>query len=155
MKFKFKTMRNNQMNEVELKYNSGIIISEKIKTIIEAEKIIRNCFDPETIDAYESFHCVFIDKDDTPRKYIKLSSGGVTAAIVDMRLLFSAMIKTKCKKLIVSHNHPSGTLKFSQADLNLTKKIKNCCDYLGFELIDHILITSDNYASMKSEHNNI
>lgn len=143
------------MNEVELKYNSGSISSKKITSVINAENIMRKCYDPETIDAYESFYCVFVDDDYTPKKYIKLSSGGVTAAIVDMRMLFSAMIKSKVKKLIVAHNHPSGTLKFSQADLDLTNKIKECCNYLDFELLDHILITSDNFSSMKSTHNNI
>jgi len=81
-----------------------------------------------------------------------MSSGGITAVIADVRLILAVALKTASSAIIVSHNHPSGSLKPSQQDLDLTLKIKEAGAYMDIKLLDHLIITpNDEYLSMADE----
>jgi len=76
-----------------------------------------------------------------------LSSGGITSTLVDVRLLFKKALELSAVALILSHNHPSGKLKPSKADIDLTKKIKNAGKSLDIKILDHLIITEKAYFS--------
>lgn len=73
----------------------------------------------------------------------ELSKGGITGVSVDLRLLFAVVLKSLSVGIILCHNHPSGTLKPSEADKDITKKIKAAAKLLDISVLDHIIITPD------------
>ena len=82
---------------------------------------------------------------------MKLSTGGITSSIVDMRLLMSAALNCLATRMIVCHNHPSGQMKPSSEDLSIIKKIKEACKIMNIELLDHLIISENEYYSFADE----
>jgi DNA repair protein RadC len=81
----------------------------------------------------------------------ELSTGGVAGTVADPKLVFTAALKANACNIILSHNHPSGNLKPSKADEELTKKIKEAGIYLDIKVLDHIIVTSEGYYSFADE----
>ncbi len=81
----------------------------------------------------------------------KLSSGGMTSTIADIRILLAVALKSMATAIILSHNHPSGVLKPSKADIYLTQKIKEAAALLDIELLDHLIVSSEGYYSFTQE----
>ena len=75
----------------------------------------------------------------------------IAGTIVDVRLIFAAAIKANAVGLILAHNHPSGNLKPSYIDIQLTKRVKEAGQLLDIQLLDHLILTSDGYLSMADE----
>ena len=80
-----------------------------------------------------------------------ISKGGVSGTVVDAKIIFQAALKTNCSGILLLHNHPSGTLQPSDADIQITNKIKEGGKYLDISVPDHIIITSDSYYSFADE----
>jgi len=80
-----------------------------------------------------------------------LSKGGITGTIADVRLILSVALKTLASGLILAHNHPSGNLKPSEADKQITSKIRQAAKLLDIELLDHIIISSEGYYSFTDD----
>jgi len=79
---------------------------------------------------------------------LKLSKGGLTGTVVDLRILFGTALKAMASSIVIAHNHPSGNLEASEEDLKLTKKIKDAGELLDVRLIDHLILgIKDDYAS--------
>ena len=81
----------------------------------------------------------------------ELSSGGISGTVADPKLVFMAALKANACCLIISHNHPSGNLKPSQADEALTRKISEAGKLLDIQVIDHVIVTSEGYYSFADE----
>lgn len=81
----------------------------------------------------------------------KLSSGGITGSLVDVRVLFQAALEHYATAIILAHNHPSGSLKPSAEDLNITKRIAEGGKILQIHLMDHLIITQNGYFSFADE----
>jgi DNA repair protein RadC len=86
-----------------------------------------------------------------PLGWVKISQGGITGTVADPRLIFQAALLTNSSALILSHNHPSGNLNPSQADIELTRKIKEGGKILEISLLDHLIISGDGYYSFADE----
>jgi DNA repair protein RadC len=80
-----------------------------------------------------------------------ISSGGVAGTVVDIKILFKLAIENLASSVILCHNHPSGNLKPSAADIALTKKIKESGSILDIKVIDHIIIAGLGYFSFADE----
>ena len=78
-----------------------------------------------------------------------ISKGTLNASLVHPREIFSPAIKERAASIIVAHNHPSSDCTPSQEDINITKRLKECGRLIGIELIDHVIIGSNKYFSMK------
>lgn len=72
-----------------------------------------------------------------------MSMGGITGTVVDIRLLLSVALKTAATGIILAHNHPSGNLKPSEADKELTNKIKKASEYMDIKLLDYLVIVPE------------
>lgn len=96
---------------------------------------------------YEEFHAMYINRSSKIIKHKKISSGGVAGTVADIRSIYKTGIDILASGIIVCHNHPSGSLTPSEADNKLTKKIKEAGIIIGIELIDHIIITDNDYYS--------
>ena len=79
------------------------------------------------------------------------SSGGVTGTVADPKLILVAALKSNASSLVISHNHPSGNLKPSRQDEELTMKIKEAAKFLDIRLLDHLIVTPEAYYSFADE----
>jgi len=82
----------------------------------------------------------------------QLSKGGITGTLVDVRLALKTAIEVGAVGLILAHNHPSGTLKPSQADKQITQKLKIAGESLDIKVLDHLIITEKAYFSFADEN---
>lgn len=96
---------------------------------------------------HEEFWVLYLDNSNKVLQKKQLSRGGITATMVDIRLVFKKAVEIASVAIIVCHNHPSGKLKPSASDKELTQKIKQSGDLLDIKLLDHLIITQKDYFS--------
>lgn len=130
----------------------------QFQNIIE-KKLIRSSEDAFAFFAtdlsdldHEQFHLLCLNKANKVIKKIVLSVGGTDATIVDVKLLLKRALEVGASSIMVAHNHPSGRLKPSQADINITNKIKDACTLIDITLLDHIIVGDNGYYSFADEY---
>ena len=101
---------------------------------------------------HEEFWILYLNNSNKVIKSGQLSKGGITGTLVDVRLVFKEAIQLGAIGIILAHNHPSGTLKPSQADIQLTKKLKIAGDSLDIKVLDHLIVTEKAYFSFADEN---
>ncbi|MBL3549108.1 MULTISPECIES: RadC family protein [Chryseobacterium] len=95
----------------------------------------------------EEFWAIFLNNSNKVIHISRLTQGGISQSIVDVRILFKKALDHFSTGIIIAHNHPSGSLKPSREDINITQKIKEAGKTLNIQLLDHIIITQDSYFS--------
>ena len=135
--------KENELRELKVLYTSrkGEVLKEKITTSERAYELLLKTYDKNTISCQEQFNVLFLNNANQPLGIYKASKGGITGTIADIRLILGMALKSLATGLILSHNHPSGNLKPSDADIQLTKKFKEACLLLDINLLDHIIIS--------------
>lgn len=101
---------------------------------------------------HEEFWILYLNNSNKIIKSAQLSKGGITGTVVDVRLAFKEALQLGAVGIILAHNHPSGTLKPSQADIQLTRKLKTAGDSLDIKVLDHLIITEKAYFSFADEN---
>src|SRR5688572_24701677 len=101
---------------------------------------------------HEEFWILYLNNSNKIIKSAQLSKGGITGTIVDVRLAFKEALQLGAVGIILAHNHPSGTLKPSQADIQLTKKLKMAGESLDIKVLDHLIVTEKAYFSFADEN---
>lgn len=101
--------------------------------------------------SHEEFWVIYLNNSNKVVNTVQLSKGGITGTLVDIRLLLKEAVLTNAVALILVHNHPSGTLRPSEADRNITEKINNACYSMDIKVLDHIIVTEKSYFSFKDE----
>lgn len=117
----------------------------------ECYDVCKLIFNADTILWTEEFILICMNRAGSLIGYYKVSSGGTDSVIVDTKVVFTVALKCNAHSIILTHNHPSGTLKPSPADIELTKKIKAAGENLGIKVVDHLIVTQDGYYSMADE----
>jgi len=97
--------------------------------------------------AHEEFWIVYLNNANKVISKAQLSKGGITGTLVDVRLVFRTAIELNAVAVILVHNHPSGTLKPSEPDKQITKKLKIAGENLDIKVLDHIIVTEASYFS--------
>ncbi|MBK8568297.1 MAG: DNA repair protein RadC [Saprospiraceae bacterium] len=100
---------------------------------------------------HEESWVLFLSKKNKVIGKTKLSVGGTDATIMDAKIVFRKALEGMAAAIIVAHNHPSGTLRPSQADIDLTRKMKAVGEAIGLPLVDHIIIADGGYYSFLDE----
>jgi DNA repair protein RadC len=124
----------------------------KITTSEQAAKYVRQ-FYFEDIDVYESFFLLMLNRGSYTTGWAKISQGGINSAIVDVTLVAKFAIENLAKGVILVHNHPSGQLEPSDADVKVTNQITQGLRLLDISVIEHIILTSEGYYSMLDNGN--
>ncbi len=139
--------------EIELIYRSTTKPSDrpKITSSHDAYQIFRSLWSDDTICLYEQFRILLLDRSNRVLGQTLISSGGTAGTVVDPKLVFVTALKTKAAALILAHNHPSGNPKPSEADLKMTRQLKQAGSWLELPILDHLIITEDSYYSMADE----
>ncbi|WP_395057806.1 DNA repair protein RadC [Flavobacterium sp.] len=100
---------------------------------------------------HEEFWIVYLNNSNKVISKSQLSKGGITGTLVDVRLVFKMALEMGATGLILCHNHPSGTLIPSDADKQITKKLKIAGDSLEIKVLDHLIVTEANYFCFVDE----
>ncbi|MEP7373140.1 MAG: DNA repair protein RadC [Chitinophagaceae bacterium] len=100
---------------------------------------------------HEVFAVVFLNRANKVNHFEIVSEGGITGTIADPRIILKKALESDAVSIILSHNHPSGSLKPSRADQELTIKIKEAAKYFDIRVIDHIIVSEDGYYSFSDE----
>lgn len=100
---------------------------------------------------HEEFWIVYLNNSNKVLQSVQLSKGGITGTLVDVRLVMRQAIELGSVGLILAHNHPSGTLKPSNADKQITQKLKLAAEALDLKVLDHLIITQTAYFSFADE----
>ena len=123
------------------------------KPKIGSSKDVANLMQPILGDLeHEEFWVLFLNNSNKVVAKSQISKGGLTATIVDIRLVFKSALELSSVGIIVCHNHPSGKLQPSGADKQLTQKIKEAGTILDIKLLDHLIITEKAYFSFADEN---
>jgi DNA repair protein RadC len=137
--------------EIKLKYISeGTLFStDKISSAKDAEQILRLIYDKDEIDLQEQSVVLYLNRANKVIGYYRHSKGGVSQTVMDTRLILAAAIKGLASGIILCHNHPSGSLLPSEADISITASISRAAKDMDIRLLDHIILTSDGYYSFE------
>lgn len=100
---------------------------------------------------HEEFWIIYINNSNRVLSKSQLSKGGITSTLVDVRLIFKNALEIGATGIVLSHNHPSGTLKPSEADIKITKKIKLAAESLDISILDHVIVGEHGYYSFADE----
>ncbi|NRD24768.1 DNA repair protein RadC [Winogradskyella litoriviva] len=101
---------------------------------------------------HEEFWILYLNNSNKVIKKNQLSKGGITGTLVDVRLVLKNALEVGAIALILCHNHPSGTLKPSQADKDITQKLKYAAQSLDISVLDHLIVTEKAYFSFADEN---
>ena len=101
--------------------------------------------------SHEEFWIIYLNNSNKVISKSQLSKGGITGTVVDTRLVFKSAIENGAVAVILVHNHPSGTLVASEADKQITRKIKLAGESLDIKVLDHLIVTETNYFSFADE----
>ena len=111
---------------------------------------IRPFFGPE-IEVFEQMFLITLNQGNNIVSVTKISQGGISGTVVDIRLVAKYALEGLATSIILVHNHPSGTLKTSSQDINLTKEVQAGMELLDIRLLDHLIVTKDGYYSFADE----
>ena len=110
---------------------------------VKAEEYLRKLWDPDTIELREEFVLLCLNAAHEVLGWIRLTTGGLDSTTVDRRLLLAVALQTASSAIIIAHNHPSGSVKPSDADIVTTRVIDEGARLVGVKLLDHIILGRD------------
>ncbi len=148
------TKTQDKLREIKISYKSdkGIYLSKSIVSSMDAYNYLKEFYSDEDICCQEQFVVLLLNRANKPIGAIPLFKGGLSSTIVDCKLIFATALKSLASAIIISHNHPSGSLTPSTEDKRITQKIKDGCYLLDLSLIDHVILSPDgNYLSFADE----
>ena len=125
------------------------VMQESIeRTVIKESTDIYNIFHPLLCDIpQEEFWLLLLNQAAKVIDKVRISQGGIDQTTVDIRTIMREAILMRATQIAVIHNHPSGSLKPSKEDIDITTKIKKACELLNIRLIDHVIVTDANFYS--------
>jgi DNA repair protein RadC len=141
------------VSEVELIYRNKINPNDRprVTEVRHAYDILLSAWDMNKIELIEQFHILLLDRGNKCLGISKISTGGISACLVDPKIVFATALKAKASGLIMAHNHPSGSLTPSTADIDLTKKLREGAKLLDLNVMDHLIVTPRDYYSFASD----
>ncbi|WP_378185896.1 JAB domain-containing protein [Aquimarina sp. W85] len=102
----------------------------------------------DTIEFQEEVKVILLNKANVVLGIYQLSKGGIAQSIVDIKIILSVALKTHSSSIVLIHNHPTGTLVPSNADIQITQKLIQACKAVDLILLDHLIISKEGYYSL-------
>ncbi len=139
--------------EIKIRYNrsSRKKYFGKVSSSLDVADFIRRTFQRGDILLQEHFLVLYLNQSNIIVGYYRHTRGGINSTVADVRLILSVGLKCAAVSIILSHNHPSGNNKPSDADKVLTRKIKDAASIMDISVLDHVIVTKDNYYSFSDE----
>lgn len=139
--------------EIEVTYQPAISEKPVISSCLDAYNVIKSFIPPSQIALKEYMVVLYLNNAQRVIGAYKVSDGGITGTVADLRLILSVALKSIATSFVIGHNHPSGNLKPSEADIALTRKLKDAGKLMDIKLLDHIILSPEEgaYFSMADE----
>lgn len=142
----------NEIHEVEIIYKRPALTKmEKISCSKDLSYVFRKLINSEKVDLKEFFLVALLSRSNNVLGVSNVSTGTTNGTTVNLKEILQLAIKTNSSSIAICHNHPSGNLSVSEADIKITAKIKEACKICEICLLDHIILTSESYYSMADE----
>ena len=140
-----------KVQEIKLQYNNKMSVQDapKITKSDEAVEVFRSYMKDDLVYR-EVVYAMLLNRNNRVKGIFKVSEGGITASIIDVRLLMAVALKTLSSGIILAHNHPSGNCLASEQDLKTTKSLKRACEFMSIDFLDHIIITDNEYKTIET-----
>lgn len=145
----YKKFNPNHVAEVKISYSSKIPASlrPKITSSDGAAEILRQSWDKGQLGYVEYFKVLLLNRANKVLGISTISQGGISGTLADPKVIFALALKTASSSLILCHSHPSGNLKPSQTDIQLTRKLVKGGKLLDIAVLDHIILTEESHYS--------
>lgn len=143
-------MKNSNINLYEIKKGKTEFPKMKCTSSNDAYQYLKQ-FYSDDIEIYESSFIIMLNRANVIIAYAKISQGGIIGTVIDPKIVGYYAMQSLASGIIIVHNHPSGNLQPSQADDNITQKLKNTLLIIETQLLDHLIITKDGYYSYADE----
>ena len=142
----------NTLKEIKVTYRNNVKYADRPKIITskDADIYLRTLWTND-MDFCESFYLLCLNRSNRVIGWRKMSQGGLGGCVVDVQQIIAIALKTNSAGIYISHNHPSGNLKPSPQDIQLTRKIKEAGRFFDIQLLDHAILTSESYYSFADE----
>lgn len=141
-----------RLSEIKLYYKPLRTRRKIITCSGDAYEQVLHFYDKDTIALQEQFIVLYLNRSNCVLGGYQCSKGTMTGTIVDVRLVLGVALKASCCNIIISHNHPSGNLKSSSSDRELTTKLKEAGRLMDINILDHIIVSPDGqYMSFADE----
>ena len=127
---------------------SEVLMRDKIKSSRDAYEIFRGTMGDRP---YEEFWIILLNKANKVLQKCNISEGGISGTVVDPKKIFKISLDHHASSIILGHNHPSGVVTPSEADMRITKKLCDAGAMLEVTVLDHLIIGEDNYYSFADE----
>ena len=135
--------------EVKLTYVTKTPASERIqiKNAEDAACLFFMVWDWTTIEHIEEVKMILLNRANRVLGVASISRGGLSGSIMDTRVILQYAIKANAHAVILAHNHPSGSLEASEADIKITKRVKEALELVDINLLDHMILNKDEQYS--------
>lgn len=139
--------------EVQVSYKPDYNISErpKITSSQQTYSLLKQQWDTGRISFLEEFKVILLNRSNHVLGIVDISMGGVSGTYVDPKVVFAVALKGNGSGIILTHNHPSGSIRPSEADIKLTKRLLECGKLLDINVWDHIIISENSYYSFADD----
>ena len=142
-----------EVAEITVSYQPKFKASER--PTVSSSKDVYNFFfqnwDNTRIEMIEQFKIMLLNRANKILGIFTVSTGGVAGTVADPKVIFATALKGNASSIILAHNHPSGNLKPSEADRQLTNKLTQAGKLLDISVLDHLIITAEEYFSFADE----
>jgi len=137
--------------EISLRMKNSGISKCKISSSRDVADFFRQIFDSETLEIYESMFAVFLNRANNTIGFFRVSQGGLSGTVIDIRLILKIALESLAHSIIICHNHPSGNVQPSEADKQITLKLKQAASLMDIQILDHVVLTAVSYFSFCDE----
>lgn len=137
----------NFIPEIEISYRTGGVEKKKISCSRDVFEILSQLFNVDTLELKEEAIAIFLNRANKTLGWYRISTGGVSGTVMDVRPVLAIAIKSASSGLIIAHNHPSGNMQPSKSDEEITKKFRDAGKLIDCILLDHLIICENNYFS--------
>lgn len=136
-----------EVAEIKVSYSNTNLERIKVTNSQILYSLILRQWDLDLIEFQEEVKIVLLNRANIVLGFYEMSKGGTSGTVVDIKIILGIALKCNASSIVITHNHPSGTLEPSEPDKSITKKLKEACRILDLNLLDHLIVTGQGYYS--------
>lgn len=135
-----------KLSEIKLSYNRVVLSNHALTSASYINNFLRDYLANigEDITLQEKFFAIFFDIGMNVIGILKVAESGIDSVLIDPRLIYTTAVTTGAKNIVIAHNHPSGTMRPSSPDQEITKRIRAGAETLDVTLLDHLILSGAN-----------
>lgn len=125
--------------------------SIKVTTSNDCHRLVKRLFKDDEIEHRERMYAVYLSRRNEVLGWQLQGLGGVSGTACDLKVVFQTGLLCNTSAIILAHNHPSGNLKPSQSDIDITRKAKDFGRFIEMQILDHLIVTLEGYYSFSDD----